>query len=194
MKIPLCERRRLETALEIQRATLALAEEQGFEHVTTEAIAERAGVSPRTFFNYYSNKEAAAVGHPPGFPDEAKAAFVRSTGPLRQDLLVILKANVEQLEERQDIIVGLGRLWRESGRVKWTIDTEIEKHAADLADCLAERTPGMDPRLRKGLADWTMRLSGLAIGRWAEGGADNLTEALDAIWEEQLEVARYLLA
>ena len=52
----------------------------------------------------------------------------------------------------------------------------------------------MDPRLRKGLADWTMRLSGLAIGRWAEGGADNLTEALDAIWEEQLEVARYLLA
>ena len=51
MTLPLRERRRQETALLIQRATLELAMENGLDAVTTDAIAAASGVSTRTFFN-----------------------------------------------------------------------------------------------------------------------------------------------
>ena len=126
MKLPLRERRRLQTELEIQRATLSLAQEQGFDNVTTEAIADRAGISPRTFFNYYPNKEAAAVGRPPGFPEHAKAVFQAGQGPIRDDLRNLLVAHLDQLAERLDIVQRIGDLWRENGKVKWMLDTEID--------------------------------------------------------------------
>ena len=61
---PLRDRQRRKTAGEIQHATLNLVRQYGLEHVTTEMIAEEAGVSPRTFFNYFPNKAAAMVGPP----------------------------------------------------------------------------------------------------------------------------------
>ncbi|WP_347353465.1 TetR family transcriptional regulator [Intrasporangium sp.] len=56
------ERKKRETLLAIHRAALDLVEERGFDAVTTEQIADRAGVSPRTFFNYYPSKDGAVLG------------------------------------------------------------------------------------------------------------------------------------
>ncbi|MDN5796633.1 MAG: TetR/AcrR family transcriptional regulator [Intrasporangium sp.] len=56
------ERKKRETLLAIHRAALDLVEEHGFDAVTTEQIADRAGVSPRTFFNYYPSKDGAVLG------------------------------------------------------------------------------------------------------------------------------------
>lgn len=67
MTLSLRQKRRQETARDIQRATLELALARGLEHVTTEEIAQVAGVSTRTFFNYFNNKEAAAIGIPQAF-------------------------------------------------------------------------------------------------------------------------------
>lgn len=36
--------------------------ERGIEHTTVEAVAQRAGVSARTFFNYFRTKEDAVLG------------------------------------------------------------------------------------------------------------------------------------
>lgn len=58
---PLTSRRELNkrrTRSAIQEALLTAAAEQGFEKVTAEEIAERAGISRRTFFNYYSGLDA----------------------------------------------------------------------------------------------------------------------------------------
>ena len=49
------------TRREIQQATLDLLETAGVEATTVAHIAERAGISERTFFRYYDSKEAAAV-------------------------------------------------------------------------------------------------------------------------------------
>lgn len=54
-------RRRLDTLGEIHQAALELIEEHGFRAATVQQIADRAGISPRTFFRYFSSKEQAAL-------------------------------------------------------------------------------------------------------------------------------------
>lgn len=56
------ERKARETRRALEVATLDLALEFGYESVTVEQIAQRADVSPRTFFNYFSSKEDAVLG------------------------------------------------------------------------------------------------------------------------------------
>lgn len=54
------ERKRLETRRSISQATMELAVENGgLQNVSPDDIAERAGVSPRTFHNYFHSREAA---------------------------------------------------------------------------------------------------------------------------------------
>jgi len=52
------EQSRRATDLALRRAAFRLIEEHGYEATSTEEIARAAGVSARTFFNYFPNKEA----------------------------------------------------------------------------------------------------------------------------------------
>lgn len=49
---------KLRTERALQQAALELFGEQGYDATTTDEIAERAGVSPRTFFRYFPTKES----------------------------------------------------------------------------------------------------------------------------------------
>lgn len=55
------ERKKLETRKALAKAALRLAAERGFECIRVEDIAAEAGVSLRTFNNYFSSKEEAVV-------------------------------------------------------------------------------------------------------------------------------------
>ncbi|MFG1605955.1 TetR/AcrR family transcriptional regulator [Actinoplanes sp. NPDC049265] len=61
MTAGLRERKKAATRLALHRSALRLALELGAERVTVEAIADDAGVSRRTFSNYFANKEQALL-------------------------------------------------------------------------------------------------------------------------------------
>ena len=74
--VPLRERHRAETWGAIRNAAGDLAMEAGLSGATIDAITARAGVSRRTFFNYFQTKEDAVLGtQSPTVPDDAIAAF-----------------------------------------------------------------------------------------------------------------------
>lgn len=60
--VSLRARRKAETWLAIHEAAASLALERGLENATVEATAEAAGISPRTFFNYFATKDDAVLG------------------------------------------------------------------------------------------------------------------------------------
>lgn len=62
VSLPLRQRRKAETWTALHEAAASLALQRGVEPTTVEAIAESAGVSPRTFFNYFPAKEDAILG------------------------------------------------------------------------------------------------------------------------------------
>lgn len=97
------ERKRAATRRDIERAALELALDKGFANVTVDQISEAAGVSPRTFFNYFASKDAAVLGHAPELPDEiAIEAFV-AAGRDEQILDGIRVMLSSVLEEKSDV-------------------------------------------------------------------------------------------
>jgi len=61
MTVGLRERKKVATRHALHQAAVRLALELGVERVTVEAIADEAGVSRRTFSNYFPNKEQALL-------------------------------------------------------------------------------------------------------------------------------------
>lgn len=84
------QRRKAETTRLIHQVALQMARDNGVEAVTIEAICEAAGISQRTFFNYFPFKEAVFVLPPPPLPEAAVARFVVGTGDLPNDLVELL--------------------------------------------------------------------------------------------------------
>ncbi|GGH91296.1 TetR/AcrR family transcriptional regulator [Arthrobacter liuii] len=85
------ERKKAETWSAIHEAAASLAQQRGLEHATVEAIAESAGVSPRTFFNYFPAKEDAVLGlHEPVLDPSEAAKLTGAEDLLGQATLLLV--------------------------------------------------------------------------------------------------------
>ena len=71
------EQKRLKTRLRIEDAATRLVDERGFADVTVEEICDAAGISRRTFFNYFDSKDSAVLGGPSHeFTEEQRRTFL----------------------------------------------------------------------------------------------------------------------
>ena len=100
------ERKRLATRRAIQHAVLTLSLRHGIDKVTVEDISLAAGISPRTFFNYFPSKDAALLGDAPDIASETDIeAFVHGgpDGDLFAQLSVLLSASLDRTEADREI-------------------------------------------------------------------------------------------
>lgn len=91
------ERKKHKTAVALHEAAMELFRDRGYGETTVEDIADRAEVSPRTFFRYYTTKESVV------FADEVKRRDIflgaLQARPLDEPLLVSIREASLRLAE-----------------------------------------------------------------------------------------------
>jgi AcrR family transcriptional regulator len=141
----------------------------GYHNATIDQIAEKAGVSPRTFFNYFHSKDHAIFGDEPTLDPQASEDFLVPDGPLLEDLFRLIVRSVGfsladstlPLARREFLQVDDGMIARSWARTR-TVETQLES----LVRQRLERTNSseVDPRLvallviaivRVGWTEWT---------------------------------------
>ena len=129
------------TRRQIQLATLDLLETDGIEATTVARIAERAGVSERTFFRYYDSKEAAAV---PGQGEVLNALLSRElpagTGPalILRELIDACREQFAYEVEQADF-KRISRLLLREPRLLQVVSRQEIQLVKDLSGSLQER-------------------------------------------------------
>ncbi|HEY8523612.1 MAG TPA: TetR/AcrR family transcriptional regulator [Acidimicrobiales bacterium] len=142
------ERKKAETRRALSSAALRLADEMGPDGVTVEAIAEAAGVSPRTFFNYFSSKEDAIAGIAPAHSSELLADLVaRPEGePPLEALHAAARAATERLEASADDLMRRRNLFQRYPALAARHAAGYAEVERNLVEEIARRT-GLDPNL-----------------------------------------------
>lgn len=172
------ERRRRQTSADIRDAAVRLARERGFDKVTIEEICVEAGISPRTFFNYFPNKESAIAYGPSDVPAELAANFV-AAGPapyseVLAELITLAAHHLRDMPPKREQAVGMLELAKTTPAVLAAFLAELERFQNQLTDIVAHRQamrPDDEiPALISALALTAVR-SG--IERWANCGPED---------------------
>lgn len=192
MSATLRERRRLQTAREIQSATLRLAHTYGLDLVTTEMIAKQAGISPRTFFNYYPNKEAALIGDPPGIPPQAVEAFVASKGPLADDLRILLGRHLATVESDREIPRGILALAESNSQVRELLQNSLQKLHDEMRTVCRRRLPDAHPVTLHFLTQLVLGAGRMAIDSWISGNEPTIEPTVNEVWSHLIQTCELL--
>jgi AcrR family transcriptional regulator len=92
------ERKRQQTRQELISAAMRLFEERGYEQTTVAEIASAAGVSTKTFFNYFASKDEVLFPHLSRRIDAA-VALIEQRGPDDQMADVLVAAMQHMLAD-----------------------------------------------------------------------------------------------
>jgi AcrR family transcriptional regulator len=188
------ERKKRETRAALSWATIRLIVERGVDNVLVEDIAAAAGVSPRTFNNYFSSKgEAVAARHLDRCLKMADDLRARPAGePLWGAITHAVLAQVEPGPEVTQHPVPDREAWVAGVRVMVqapALQAEMLRASAiaesEVAAAVAERTRtdvdrDLYPRL---VATAVMAANNVVQAHWMRGGATGdiaelLTDAL----------------
>ena len=166
------ERRRRQTSADIRGTAVRLAQDRGFDKVTIEEICAEAGVSPRTFFNYFPNKESAIAYGPSDIPAELTAEFV-AAGPapysvVLAELITLAAHHLRDMPPDREQAAGMLELAKTTPAVLAVLLADLERFQNQLTDLVvrrqAMRRDAEIPALISALALTAVR-SG--IERWA---------------------------
>ncbi|SFA74326.1 TetR/AcrR family transcriptional regulator [Cellulomonas marina] len=129
-------------------AAQAIAADRGVEAVTVEEVCERAGVSARTFFNYFDTKDDAVLGHVPWPLDPAVAEAFAAGGPtgvLPHDVVHLLTRVLDGVPDRDRMMRGLS-LARQEPRLLSRHLAWLDQHKDALLEMVRRRLGPDDER------------------------------------------------
>ncbi|MDQ7905394.1 TetR family transcriptional regulator [Phytohabitans sp. ZYX-F-186] len=184
------ERKKAATRAALTDAAIRLAQERGVEHVTAEAIADAAGVSPRTFHNYFANKEEAILAAMWDFVREVVAAI--RARPARESAMEAMRHVADEMiatsVDSIDDLATRMRLMDNSPTLSRRNDALKEEVGRSVIEALAERSgtdPDRDlyPRLLTASLHAAL-IATIEVSRGDKTGrslADLLTEAFDQL-------------
>ena len=189
------ERKKRATRLALKAAALDLVSARGYNNVTVEDIADAVDVSVRTFFNYFSSKEAAVVGED---EEQVEALRAQLTGlpsdiPPLEALRTVILSRVQAIGEDIDLSGEDHSVWlrrftavRSQPEVMWAYTRHMAMVEKAIVDVMVQRLGG-DESLR-GYASLvtTCALSVMRVAGslWAaQGGAQPLTAVAGAAFD-----------
>ncbi|WP_327711455.1 TetR family transcriptional regulator [Streptomyces sp. NBC_00464] len=185
--VGLRERKKEATRQAVHEAALRLTVEHGFDQLTVEAVADAAGISRRTFSNYFAGKEDALLyGEEQQIGELVRAVRER---PAEEGAWTALRAAVAQFAER---VAPPEREWAVRTRLAMRhpslLARQLANHAAmerDLAEAVAARRTPVRPLV---LAAAFLSSLRIAMRMWIE--EDLAREPIDVIDEILDEMGR----
>ncbi len=139
----------------LHAAAVELVYAESLEKVTTAQIAEAAGVSPRTFFNYYDTKEDAIIGLSdqtlnPERLAEYVAACPLGDSPL-EDVSALMRSVYSRIggdavdkDKRKAILRRYPMLVRRNVEIARGIEMHLAEQIADRVESLGVHLPDGD--------------------------------------------------
>jgi AcrR family transcriptional regulator len=170
----------------LEEAALSLYAEQGFEHTTAAEIADRAGLTARTFFRHFGDKREVLFGNERALED----LLVTTITSAPDDLAAIdaiaagLRAAGEQLQPRRQILRQRAAIIATNAELQERELIKLASLSAVLADTLQQRgVPGAEATLA---AEVSIAVFRVAFERWIDDVnqrdfSDLVSEALDQL-------------
>ncbi|GAA1392069.1 TetR/AcrR family transcriptional regulator [Luteococcus peritonei] len=179
------ERKKRETRRALNRAAIELVLEHGLGGVTAEDIARRAGVSPRTFFNYFQTKEAALTGLAERVGDRVDAAL--SARPQDEPLWTTVRwlaVRLAQLSlDDRDLWQARRRLMDQQPQVvpillggQRSFEAAVTAAVADRATSIGEDSPAWRPGMMALVA-----LDAVRVASQQATGPDDVVPLLEQV-------------
>ncbi|WP_246125103.1 TetR/AcrR family transcriptional regulator [Cellulomonas xylanilytica] len=170
-------------------ATHRLVAEHGLDAVTVEAICEEAGVSARTFFNYFETKDDAVLGHTPWPLDSAATETFATGGPtghLLADLQTLVSSFLTDAPIGRQRVARALELAAKEPRLLARHLAWMEQHKGQLSALIERRlqdsTVGAPPYSSEIVGSTLLFLTHATFMRWdAAGGTGTADEHVAAV-------------
>ena len=149
-EVGLREQKKRQTRMAMHRAALELVVENGLSAVTAQMIAERAGVSTRTFFNHWATKESAILGV---VGDEGKRAITSlrdklEVMPVREALRAMMREAIANVPVDQGLRELKKKVMEQEPSLHLVNSGNLQTMQTELVEVLTEALDGEGARDR----------------------------------------------
>ena len=168
----------------LTEAALDLYLERGYDDVTVADIAERAGLTRRSYFRYFPDKREVLFAGSERLPVMVREA-VLSADPAASPLAAALDA-FEQVGAQIAELLDHGQVARRRAVIDSSAELQERERtksaavAAAIGEALRQR--GADPETATLVAQVGSVAFGLAFRRWSEADGGNFNDGLHAVF------------
>lgn len=175
--------RRQRTESDIQTIAIRLVKDHGYDAVTTSMIADEGGMSARTFFNYYENKDAAILGPRNTLTPVLVEHLRHSRGNLFDDLRRFISDHLVALSGQRALMRDIHRIAAGIPRLQVMREQRGHDIRVALVETLRARLGDNNADLSAFVADIAFSALWQSYRLWVESDDMETIEAVDLAFD-----------